>query len=429
MATSASARVVRVAADAASIARLQSAVETRMMLLHNPSRLADQLELVERLSNGRTELNELRRCAHQLDKSTYTDLVDERWMEGWCPYPACGKRAAVPYEPVPSGSSLSAPVATGISGANARKVRLGADGALYGARSRNSAGGDASLEEQRGGIYDRAAAAYCSKECRARSNWFAARCVGRDNQHPEMLEDIEQRRRDVARSTRDLLDAQIDVDMNGEPIRETDRPHPSPPSASTVLGGRDHIGGDMVASLQIRENLDAMHATPILPSLTAVDFEARSAAPSTAIDRPQSRPPTESSPPPSTATSAGTAKRTIKPSRRTSLPYAVPVPIHATRPVSTSSQPPSSAASSNTPRAPPPPPPIRPPNVPMSEAPMPRFSSAPVMVDAQGREVEWAVPINDDGDGQEDVDVAHLLDQALALRRAMQMEEQRPDEH
>lgn len=123
--------------------------------------LKHRLEWVERLCEPSISLSLMREALSILDVSSYEDLIEERWSEGNCPYPPCGRKAGGVYV-----SSL---------GEGRVKVRIQA-GALQ------VVGSDG----------------YCTNKCEARSEWFRS-MLGTERR--ELLEDVERRRREVVAST------------------------------------------------------------------------------------------------------------------------------------------------------------------------------------------------------------------------------------
>lgn len=250
-----------------------------------------------------------------------------------CGYPACGKGPSASYDP---------------EGA-AAKVRIKGN-VLLGAGS----------EEE-----DVSAGAYCGSKCRARSEWLKGMLgTGRT----ELLEDVEGRRAEVARSASALTPR-----VAAPPLQQAEE--------------QDEQTKRLLDSLTIHERAAPGEGTATAPSLLGplVDFEA-----------------------PSSAT-AESSRRTKKPaSRSTPLPSASPTLSFATRPLTSSSTP---ADEPNLP----PPLPIRLPGQPDIEAPMPRFLGAPVMLDeVTGGEVEWEEELGDEGEEQREMRA--WLEEALRVR-------------
>lgn len=351
VATSDSARDALV--DAADMDRLRETISQRVVARAMTMRA--KLELVEELSQAPATLDRLRAVAPALDEGTYNDLLEERHMEGRCPYPACDQPAATPYE----ADDQSAP---------AIKFKLRNDGGLY----------DATAPEH----HDKGA--YCSRQCQARSTWYLTKCIGTDR--TEMLEDVEERRRAVARSARELreeLQRVPDETHQGErdqSLAQSTQP-PLPNTAQT---------SDLIQSLRITER-STPKETPILPSSSAPDFEKPvQSVPS--FDRSLVTP---------GKPAAGVRKRP-SPSRPVEL-------FNAT--VDTRTRPVAPSLSSQYPV---PPPPIRMPGQTDDEVPQPRFSSEPMLVDEQGNEVEWVADLDDEGESDE---VKAWMEEALRVRQ------------
>ncbi|KAK4051227.1 hypothetical protein OIV83_003049 [Microbotryomycetes sp. JL201] len=365
VATSDSARDLQV--DQADLDRLRSAVEQRVVA-HGIS-LRHKLVIVERLSQGKATLDDLRQHASALDKPTYQDLVEERHSEGFCPYAACGNKAATKYDPEsyqapPADDDFAqsaAAAATATTAAAATKFKLRPDGGLYDV---------ADLDKHGKG-------AYCSKECLARSLWYRDKCVGTDR--TEMLEDIEYRRQQVAQSARDL-ERESPQDFAA---RSTDRPAGSMETADNAT--------KLVAQLKIQERTTSPHSeAPCAPSVNAPDFErplqpghAKPAiiAASSPPSRPRKRPSAGS---PALASFNASLDTTTRPVTASPAPKPVPSP------------------------------PVRLPGQTDEDVPQPIFSTEPVLVDEHGTEVEWAAQLDDEGESDE---VRAWMEQALEVRR------------
>ncbi|KAL7340862.1 hypothetical protein BJY59DRAFT_720292 [Rhodotorula toruloides] len=133
--------------DTSDLSTFQSSFLSRALSTAGPSSLALKLSWIERLTNpAGVAVEELREAAAVLDRASWEDLVEERWMEGRCPYPTCSR---------PAGEAYRLP-AEREQDSKRLKFRLHANG-LFEAPRR---------EEGKG--------AYCSAECRARSECRAS---------------------------------------------------------------------------------------------------------------------------------------------------------------------------------------------------------------------------------------------------------------
>ncbi|BGP39984.1 hypothetical protein JCM10450v2_003964 [Rhodotorula kratochvilovae] len=342
------------AADAALLTSFAARASSRALDHAGPSALAQQLDLVEALAVGPTPLPQLRAAAARLDPGSYDDLLAERHAAGLCPYAACGQSAGEPY---------AAP------GASARSVRMRGGGLV--ARSAADEGGTG---------------AYCSRRCRARSEWLAAVLVRRKalraqgGSEPqgevELLEDVEGRRADVKRSTAALL-----ASAPPSPPPAQVAPQESGPAASE---GKAAFKESLLASLSIHERPSPSSAPlPPSPSAPPTDFERSATAAPARKPAPRHAPSSQG---------AGAALMPFEAARlgRTVL----------------SSLPP------------PPPPPSRAPPRGANGLPPPRFVTGPRMVDERtGEAVEWALAEGEDGfDAGMGEEERTWLEEALRVR-------------
>ncbi|KAM0787527.1 hypothetical protein ACM66B_003598 [Microbotryomycetes sp. NB124-2] len=354
VATSDSARDLQL--DEADFARLRQAVEQRVVQ-HGLS-LRNKIVIVEQLSQGQVTLHDLRRHANSLDRSTYDDLVEERHSEGLCPYAACGNKASTAYDPQAyQHATATATQDETHASATTSKFKLRPDGGLYDA---------ADLDRHGKG-------AYCSKECMARSTWYREKCVGTDRS--ELLEDVEQRRRQVAQSAKEL-----------------ERSQSKDVATKVVSGAPVETVSDDMSHLRIKERATSASEPPRAPSFNAPDFErplpqAQTRIHSSSMSTPPSRPrkrPSATTDSPSLASFNVHLDTTTRPLKTSPLPKAVPSP------------------------------PVRMPGQTDDEVPQPVFSTDPVLVDEQGREAEWAADLDDEGESEE---VRAWMEQALEVRR------------
>lgn len=135
----------------------------RALAVSNLELLTLRLEWVERLCEPGAPLQDLKEAAEILDPRSHMELIEERHSLELCPYPPCKRKAGAPYAPEEEQSF---------------KVSLRSNG-LY------AAGGK------------KGSAAFCSKLCEARSEWFNG-MLG--TSRTELLEDVEARRRAVSSS-------------------------------------------------------------------------------------------------------------------------------------------------------------------------------------------------------------------------------------
>ncbi|BGP31998.1 hypothetical protein JCM10296v2_003777 [Rhodotorula toruloides] len=229
--------------DSADLSTFHSSFLSRALSSAGPSSLAIKLSWIERLSNpAGVGLDELREAAAVLDRASWEDLVEERWMEGRCPYPTCTHAAGERYRPPAEREQDSKRL----------KFRMRAKG-LYEAPRR---------EEGKG--------AYCSMKCRARSEWYAG-LVGRGRKaEGEMLEDLEERRREVVSSTEELVREAREATVGAGKGKAKEEQGKEEPRRKT-----DDFRQDLVSSLTIREHDPSSTAVPLPPSLDAAvqDFE------------------------------------------------------------------------------------------------------------------------------------------------------------
>ncbi|BGP24572.1 hypothetical protein JCM10295v2_003490 [Rhodotorula toruloides] len=233
--------------DSADLLNFQSSSLSRALSTAGPSSLALKLSWIERLTNPEgVGLEELRSAAGVLDRASWDDLVEERWMEGRCPYPTCSRPAGEAYRPAEDRERDMKRL----------KVRMRASG-LYEAPRKKEGNG-----------------AYCSVECRARSEWFKGLVGSGRSAVGEMLEDVEERRKEVALSTEELVrqaeEAKVRVEggVKGKGKGKEDE-------ATPLKRKTDDFRQELLSSLTIRENHPESTAVPLPPSADAAvqDFE------------------------------------------------------------------------------------------------------------------------------------------------------------
>ncbi|GAA5824188.1 hypothetical protein JCM11251_001559 [Rhodosporidiobolus azoricus] len=329
-----------------------------------PSSLAAKLDWVERLSSPSTPLPLLKKAARFLDPPTYDDLLVERHMEGLCPYAACGNAASTPYRSEEEQSAENGRL----------KFRMMANGLFEAPNSAQDKG------------------AYCSTRCKARSEWYRG-ILGRDGEG-EMLEDVEERRKDVARSTQEIL-AEAAAERGSEDIAAADEAGSSSPallsaSSSSSSAKTATFASSLLSTLTIHEN-PTPSAPPSAPTFESAqqDFERKAAPPSSAPRFP-------STPAPRYGSSA------LPSSASALLPFNT---ASLTRTVLRSTSQPLPSPPSRQPAG-------RGPN----GLPPIRFASHPRMVDEQGREVEW-VGVDEEGESEE---VSQMMEEALQIKRMME---------
>lgn len=347
--------------DEADYAQRGAATEQRARLRFERTALQRKLDWVEKLSEGSVSLELLREAAGELDSVTYEDLLQERHSLGQCPYPPCSKSASVDYDPNDSSSF---------------RVKLKSNGTLY--------------QQVSKGLGD----AYCGKWCSARSEWYRGLILRGGK--GDLLEDVEERRREAARSN-----VTVEIPL---PERQEDEidiimlPAPPLPAAGPSMTA-------MIDSLMIKER-PTPTLQPAAPQLSDSlhDFERPSAM-------------TDLSPPPvaSSSTSkpfpAPIISSSLRPSKKTSTTKRKPPNrTQSLTPFPSSSSPTSSHRSVSAPRTLPPPPIGADPR-----APPPRFHDDLTVVGMVGSNpypgVIEAEP--DENEGQ-------LIDEALAVRAMME---------
>lgn len=335
------------------------------VLSHGGSSLAVKLDWIERLSNPGTPLELMKDASKHLDRPSYDDLLVERHMEGLCPYAACGNAASTPYrseeEVRDEGRRF--------------KVKLKANG-LFDAAA-------AAPGEDKG--------AYCSTRCKARSEWYRG-ILGR-NGEGEMLEDVEDRREQVKRSTQELLEeaaATKDAAPPTKPENSSSLPPPDSKSAFTT---------SLLSTLSIHEKpIPSSAPAAPTPAQAAHDFERPAPPPSASTSTPSA--------------SAASTRFPSQPAPRAGSSTALPSSAEALLPFSTASLTRTvlrSTASSAPPR--------RQPTTGAAGLPPIRFLSEPRMVDdVTGREVEW-VGVDEEGESEE---VKGWMEEALMIKRMVE---------
>ncbi|GAA5862016.1 hypothetical protein JCM1840_006909 [Sporobolomyces johnsonii] len=341
-----------------------SAAAARALDHAGPSSLAAKLLWVERLSQPSTPLETMRDATKYIDESTYDDLLVERHMEGLCPYAPCANPASTPYR----GEEEAAE--------DARRLRV----RMKGSGLFDASGAPPARGEDKG--------PFCSIQCRHRSEWYRG-ILGRDGQG-EMLEDVEERRKNVARSTQELVERKAKEDAAA--AASTSPPsnaHDAKPTTTT-------FANDLLASLTIHEK-PIPSTPPVAPSLSSAsrDFERPSSDPS---PNPSSRFPADPS----------SSSRPLSSPASALLPFSTSSTRSLTRTVLSST------------RSPPPPPPPstrpQPPSGPHDGLPPIRWLTAPRMVDERGRELEW---VGVDEEAEDEVTRA-WMDEALEVRRRVE---------
>ncbi|BGP16093.1 hypothetical protein JCM10213_007528 [Rhodosporidiobolus nylandii] len=354
------------AQDAAHLETFAAQSVARALSHAGPSSLAQKLAWVEKLSAGATPLETVREAAGQLDQATYEDLLEERWMEGLCPYPACGEAASLPYRCAEERAA----------DAGRLRVKMRANGLF-----------DASSAQ--GGREDKEA--YCSIRCRRRSEWLRG-VVGREGT-VELLEDVEGRREAVARSTRELLAEQSSAPTPTPPAAPSaDSPSAPPPPDDA----KEAFASSLLSTLSIHEKPTT--STPIAPTpgSAAHDFERRAPAPAAA-----------------NPSSASSSRFPSAPAPRAGSSAALPSPASALLPFSTHGLTRTILRSTSSL---PPPPPSRQPTRGLNGLPPIRFLSEPRMLDERGREVEW-VGVDEEGETEE---VRRLVEEGLRVKRMVE---------
>ncbi|GAA5978758.1 hypothetical protein JCM11641_006168 [Rhodosporidiobolus odoratus] len=288
-----------------------------------------------------------------LDGPAYDDLLVERHMEGLCPYAVCGNAAATPYRSEEEQAADAKRV----------KVRMMANG----------------LFEAPGG---QGKSAYCSVRCKARSEWYRG-ILGRDGEG-EMLEDVEERRKDVARSTREILEEAAKEQEAGvvKSASESTAEATPPPSSKAAS-----FANDLLSSLSIREKPTSA-VPPSAPTLDSAkyDFERPSAASASSATRFPSSP----APRAGSSISLPSSGAALLPFNTASLTRTV---LRAT---SSQPLPPSRQLTRG-----------------VNGLPPIRFASNPRMLDRQGREVEW-VGVDEEGETDK---VREMMEEALMIKR------------
>ncbi|GAA5934156.1 hypothetical protein JCM1841_004652 [Sporobolomyces salmonicolor] len=227
---------------------------------------------------------------------------------------------------------------------------------------------------------------FCSIQCRHRSEWYRG-ILGRDGEG-EMLEDVEERRKNVARSTQELVERKAKEDAAAAAAAAATRPPPHAQDAKSTT-----FANDLLASLTIHEK-PILSTPPVAPSLssTSRDFE-----------RPSQRSANPSSRFPANPSSSATSRPLSSPAAAL-LPFSASSTRSLTRTVLSST------------RSLRPPPSTRQPTSGPNGLPPIRFLTGPRMVDEQGMEVEW---VGVDEEGEDEV-TRGWMDEALEIRRMVE---------
>lgn len=326
-------------------------------MAHTHLSLTTRLAWVEQLSEGACTLSTLRTALPELDGATWSDLLEERHASALCPYPPCANEAGRPY------------VAAG-GAASGSRVKLRGGSLVQGKMGKAGAG------------------AFCSVACQDRAEW-ARGMVG--TERTELLEDVERRRAELAKATREMARA---AGGGGDQPNATTttgasaRQLPLPPLPTTSAGAT----ADLLETLTIVEK-PTPESAPSAPSpgQTHADFERPLAA--TPLNSAPRRAPRPSRP------SAGAAEGLL------GLDTSA-ISRTVLRASDEYSALPGAGVRTRQPEG-------------LNGLPPPRWTSDPVMLDQKGREVDW-VFVDEDGETDE---VRDLMELALSARRAALEEE------
>ena len=315
---------------------------------HTALALTTRLAWVEQLSAGPASLHTLREALPELDAGTWADLLEERHAAGLCPYPACARAAGRGYVPGAAEAEV--------------KVKLRGGGLVQQTKK---------------------ASAYCSGRCEERSEW-AGGMVGTERR--ELMEDIEDRRKQLADQTRQLA-AKTPPQLQLNPPHSASDARPALPLPPLPTSDPSATA-DLLTALQVTERPTPPTA-PSAPSLTATDFES-SATPTSA----------------SSPASLSTRSRPNRPAGLTPASSLLPFdPTNLTKTLLDANKALSSAPGANvrTPQ----------PTKGLGGMAPPKWTSDPAMVDRAGRQVEWA-SVDEDGETDE---VREMMELALASRQ------------
>ncbi|GAA5833301.1 hypothetical protein JCM5353_008528 [Sporobolomyces roseus] len=212
----------------------QSSAASRALSTASPSSLTLKLHWIEQLLAPGVPLETLKEATQYLDSTSWDDLIDERHMEGLCPYPTCSNPASTPYTANKQDEE----------GGNERKFRL-EGGGLFDSGSKK--GG-----KEKG--------AYCSVRCRARSEWIKGSLGKEGVKGGELLEDVEKRREAVRDSTKEILNEKRDQEGTNDGKKET---------------SKEAFKSDLMSTLTIHEKPTPTSSSPLPPSLSSdpIDFE------------------------------------------------------------------------------------------------------------------------------------------------------------
>ncbi|GAA6063991.1 hypothetical protein JCM10212_002423 [Sporobolomyces blumeae] len=359
VATSSSPRSSRL--DSATYAAFHSHAATRALDHAAPSSLAVKLDWIERLSGPSVDVETLKLAAPHLDQTSYDDLLEERHLEGWCPYAACGNRASVPY------AATAATIG--------QRFKLNG-GALF----------DANAARQDKG-------AFCSVRCKARSEWYRT-TVGKDiGGDGAMLEDVEKRREQVRASTKEIIEQGHRHERGTQDGLAAGR-------GADKAQAKEAFATDLLSTLTIHEKATSTEP-PLAPNPDAAKIDFERPAPTVASSKRSTRFPSDPA-------ACSAPSRPLAGSASALLPFAT-TSLGRTVLASTRQSPASH---------PPAPPANRQPTTGAFGLPPVRFVSEPRMVDSRGREIEWEDNALEDQEISDEV--RGLLDEALEVRRMVE---------
>ncbi|KAM0748326.1 hypothetical protein T439DRAFT_328305 [Meredithblackwellia eburnea MCA 4105] len=336
------------AQEAAQFERLQQAAAARALATApatNIALLQSRLAVIEELSEPNSPLSKLREALSVLDPTSFDDLCEERVSEGWCPYPTCGKKARIKY--VPKGEEASQ-----------LRIKLKSNGLF---------------EADPGEL-----GAYCSARCKGRSAWYRS-MLG--TERVEMLEDVEDRRRQVSKGTEEMLRENEEEATRSKATQSVPSTETTSSSKSTATAVETSL-----SNLKIVENTTPSEAPSAPKPGSHQDFERPGAVPLKSVRKATGRQPR---PPPPVGSSA-----------------AALLPFDASNLGKTILR--SSARPAPSTRAP-----LRQ-GEGLPGLPPPVWKSGPVMIDEQGREVEW-----DESDEEETDEMREMFEMGLDLRKQM----------
>lgn len=329
--------------------------------------LTIRLEIIERLSFSSKnewsgeELKGFKDDIKNLDLESYLEIENERWLNGFCLYPNCfqGNSASLPYDP--TTTSTSNPTS---NSNKQQKLKLKSNSIFTSNPSSSSASSES-------------IGPYCSKPCSLRSNWVKNLIEQGKNGEGiriDLLEEVELRRLEFSTSVPSTGGSRSETEVRKEKEEEEQE--------------------QLKPRFIIKEN--PTPTTIQLGPTKATDFERPVSSSSTTSKlKKESRLPKD----PSTSSLANS--NSLFPS----LSKALLKSSHSLSSTSTTTAAPKSTSYANNSS---------------STSKEPHFISEPMMVDAEGNEVNWSKELLElDVETEEE---KSMMEEALEIRRMLREE-------